>query len=439
MNIIKHITNVRALQAFQLIRFVVLFLINIIFSKSNLKLGEIGTYETFLLIAGGVSFFWIGGMIQSLLGVYNNSETFGKSEKNSIFFNITLVFLFLSILSAILVFFSQDFISKLFSLNGHNIPYMKILFMYIVLSGPVNLVEYFYLLINKPIHIIVYGLSTFALQLVCVTLPILLGYDLGYGLYGLLFVNILRFGILLIIVYKYSELKFSKDFLKEFLKLSAPLILGILLSGSAQYIDAFLVSYKFDEAKLAVFRYGAKEFPIFVLLIYAYSNAMTPKFANKDNLQSALLELKQEGKKLMSWIYPSSILLILTSKFLYPIVFNPNFAESAVVFNVYLMIIVIRFLFTRPIVIGFKETKVIFWSSFFEIILNVTLSLILINVWGIVGVAVATLISYIFESLYLIIYLKRKHNILPNSYLSVKQYLFWTSLLIIAFVFSFYI
>jgi len=81
LNIIKHITNVRALQAFQLIRFVVLFLINIIFSKSNLKLGEIGTYETFLLIAGGVSFFWIGGMIQSLLGVYNNSETFGKSRK----------------------------------------------------------------------------------------------------------------------------------------------------------------------------------------------------------------------------------------------------------------------------------------------------------------------------------------------------------------------
>ncbi|HPX76278.1 MAG TPA: polysaccharide biosynthesis C-terminal domain-containing protein [Bacteroidales bacterium] len=439
MNIKKHITNVRALQAFQLIRFVVLFLINIIFSKSNLRLGEIGTYETFLLIAGGVSFFWIGGMMQSLLGVYNNSETFGKSEKNPIFFNVTFIFLLLSTLSAILVFFSQGFISKLFSISGPNIPYMKILFMYIVLSGPVNLIEYFYLLKNKPIHIVVYGLSTFSLQLVCVTLPILLGYDLGYGLYGLVFVNILRFGILLVLVYKYSELKFSKDFLKEFFKLSSPLILGILLSGSAQYIDAFLVSYKFDEATLAVFRYGAREFPFFVLLIYAFGNAMTPKFAHKENLQSSLLELRQETNKLMSWIFPSSILLILTSKYLYPIVFNPNFAESAVVFNVYLMIIMIRFLFSKTILIGFKETKPILWSSVIEVVINVTLSLILINVWGIVGVAVATLISYIFENLYLIIYLKRKHNISPNSYLPVKPYVLWTTLLIIAFAFSFYI
>ena len=74
--------------------------------------------------------------------------------------------------------------------------------MEIIVSGPVNLIEYFYLLKNKAIHIIIYGLLSFALQLVCVTLPVLLGYDLGYGLYGLVYVNILRFGVLIIQVYK---------------------------------------------------------------------------------------------------------------------------------------------------------------------------------------------------------------------------------------------
>ncbi|MCK9256072.1 MAG: oligosaccharide flippase family protein [Bacteroidales bacterium] len=439
MNIKKHITNVKALQAFQVIRFGVLLLISIIFTKTNLKVGEIGVYETFLLIAGGISFFWTGGMLQSLLGISNNSKTFGKSEKNSIFFNVFIVFLLLSIFSAILIFFSQSVIAKLFSIGGNKIPYMKILFMYIIVSGPVNLIEYFYLLKNKAIHIIIYGLLSFALQLVCVTLPVLLGYDLGYGLYGLVFVNILRFGVLLIQVYKYSELRFSKEFLKEFFQLSYPLVLGILLSGSAQYIDAFLVSFKFDEASLAIFRYGARELPFFVLLIYAFSNAMTPKFSDPNNIDAAISELKKGTKSLMSWIFPSSVLLILTSKYLYPLVFNPNFLQSADVFNIYLMLIVIRFIFSRTILIGFKDTKPIFWSSLIEVIINVSLSLIFINIWGIIGVAIGTLISYLFESLYLLIYLKKKHNISPNSYLPVKPYVLWTTLLIIAFAFSFYI
>lgn len=439
MNIRKHITSVRALQAFQVFRFGILFLISVIFTKSNLKLGEIGVYETFLLIAGSISFFWIGGMLQSLLGVYSNSKTFGKTDKNPIFFNVLVLFTFLSLISALIVLFSQDIISKFFSLSGNRIPYMKILFMYIVVSGPANLVEYFYLLKDKPIHTLIYGFISFGLQLICVTLPVILGYDLGYGLYGLVFVNILRYGLLVLMVYKYSEIKFSKSFFIEFFKLSFPLILASLLSGSAQYIDGFLVSFKFDEARLAIFRYGARELPFFVLLIYAFGNAMTPKFSEAKNFDSAIQELKKGTKRLMSWIYPASVLLILTSKYLYPIVFNPNFAGSAVVFNIYLMIIMIRFIFSRTILIGFKETKPIFWSSLIEIIVNIILSLIFIQFWGIAGVAIGTLISYIIESLFLVIYLKRKHNIAPSLYLPIKQYVFWTIMLILAFGISFYI
>jgi hypothetical protein len=196
------------------------------------------------------------------------------------------------VLSAVLVLVSQSFIANLFSLGGNKIPYMKILFMYIAVSGPVNLVEYFYLLKNKPYHLIIYALITFSLQLLCVTLPVLLGYDLGYGLYGLVFINGLRFLWLSGMVLKYSEIKFSKSFLKEFLTLSGPLVLSILLSGSAQYIDGFLVSFKFDEATLAVFRYGARELPFFVLLLDAFGNAVTPQFSDSENQTSALKRIK---------------------------------------------------------------------------------------------------------------------------------------------------
>jgi O-antigen/teichoic acid export membrane protein len=434
--LLKHINKVRALQFFQVFRFGILFLISIIFTKTSLGTGEIGVYETFLLIAGSVSFFWIGGMLQSLLSVSGNSQTFGKTERNPVFFNVFVLFTFLSVLSAIFVFLSQSYISSLFSISGSKIPYMKILFMYIAVSGPVNLVEYFYLLKNKPYHLIIYGLITFSLQLLCVTLPVLLGYDLGYGLYGLVFINGLRFLWLSGMVLKYSEIKFSKSFLKEFLTLSGPLVLSILLSGSAQYIDGFLVSFKFDEATLAVFRYGARELPFFVLLLDAFGNAITPQFSNSENQASALKELKTGTARMMKWIFPSSIILILTSKFLFPIVFNPDFVESSLIFNIYLLIIITRFLFTRIVLIGLKNTKPIFWSSLWEIVINVVLSVIFIQFWGIAGVAIATVISYFFEKLYLVIYVKAKYGISPKEYLNVRQYSIWSVILIGAFFVS---
>lgn len=417
-------------------RFGILFLISIILTKTKLGIGEIGVYETFLLIAGSVSFFWIGGMLQSLLGIFDNNKSFEDNSKSPLIFNTVLIFTSFSLLSAILVYFFQPIIADIFSISGNKIPYMKILFMYIIVSGPVNLIEYIYLLKNKSQQIIIYGIITFSIQLFCVTGPILLGYDLGYGLYGLVLINAIRFIWLGVLVLKYSTIKFSKEYLKEYLSLSAPLVLSILLSGSAQYIDGFIISYKYDEATFAIFRYGARELPFIVLLIYAYSNAMTPKFSKPDNLSNACKELKRGTTKLMHYLFPLSIITLLFSKYLFPIIFNPTFGDSAIIFNIYILLIITRFGFSRAILIGFQKTKLIFYSSLIEIIINVALSLIFINVWGIVGVAYATVIAYIFEKSILIIVLKTKYKINLKSYLNIRIYLIYSLLLVIGFIIS---
>lgn len=439
LNLKKYITNVRALQFFQIFRFGVLLLISIIFTKSDLGIGQIGVYETFLLIAGAVSFFWIGGMLQSLLSLSENNKSFGTEKNSPVFFNTFILFTFFSALAAIIVYVMQPVFADMFSLNGHQIPYMKILFMYIIVSGPVNLIEYIYLLRNKSLNILLYGILTFGAQLFCVTVPILLGYDLGYGLYGLVLINIIRFIWLVIIVFKYSRIQFSFEYIKEYLILSTPLVLSILISGSAQYIDSFIISYKYDEATFAVFRYGARELPFIVLLISAFGNAMTPRFSNPSNINSASTELRNGTKRLMHFLFPTSILFILTSKYLYPIVFNPEFGESAIIFNIYILIVVTRFVFARIILIGLKKTKTIFYSSIIEIVLNVALSLLFIQYWGIAGVAYATVVSYIIEKLYLVIVLSKKYKIDLKQYLDIKVYLIYSTILILAFILSIFL
>ena len=119
---------------------------------------------------------------------------------------------------------------------------------------------------------------------ILVVLPSILGYQILLSLKGLVISSILRYIWLWFLLIKNSETNFSLKFVREHLKLGGPLIVATFLSGSAQFIDGFIVTSKFDESTFAIFRYGARELPLAVLLTNALSNAMLPEFADKENL-----------------------------------------------------------------------------------------------------------------------------------------------------------
>ena len=441
MNFKKHITNISSLQFFQLFRFSILLLISIVFTKTSLGTGEIGVYETFLLIAGASSFFWISGIIQSLLPLYSNSNSFGNSleNKSPVLFNAFLILLFFSVLAGGFVYLSQSYIAHFLRLSNPDLPYLKILIAYIVLSGPNNLIEYIYLLHNKSGSIIRYGIITFVLQFLAVTIPIVLGYDLAYGLYGLVFVNLIRFIWLMYLIKEFSSFKLSITYINEHFKGGLPLIVSLLLSGSAQYIDGLLVSHKFNEATFAIFRYGARELPFVILLANAFSNAMIPEFSRNNSLEKSLETLKRKSLKLMHFLYPVSIVLLLISKWLYPWVFNKTFTDSALIFNIYLLLIVSRLVFPQTILIGLKKSKIILWASSIELIINISLSIILINYFGIVGVAWATIIAYSIEKILLGLWVGNKLKINPSKYIPIKWFVFYSFIISIIYLLTTYV
>ena len=66
-----------------------------------------------------------------------------------------------------------------------------------------------------------------------------------------------------------------------------------LISGSAQYTDGFIVSVVFrDPAKFALFRYGAKEFPLFLMLANGLSSAMLSEFSTREKMKESLEKIK---------------------------------------------------------------------------------------------------------------------------------------------------
>jgi O-antigen/teichoic acid export membrane protein len=404
-------------------------LIGILLSKSGLSTSNIGQYETFLLIAGAFTFFWVNGFLKAMMPMHAEKT---ENEKRVLIFNIFILLSAFALIAALLSVSLNSQVSSLL-LNGNKVPMPLLLGIYILFNSPALMTEYIYMVNKQSQKIITYASIIFALQVAAVGLPPLFGMGLNWVIGGLMFSTFVKYVWLITVLRKNAKAVFSKVLINEFLKYGSPLVVSFLLSSSARYIDGFIVTAKFTPNDLAIFQYGARELPLSLLLCNSLSMAMLPNFSKKD-LASPLAEFRSEVYRLHWLLFPVSIVLILFSHMLFPIVFNPDFAESAGIFNIYLLLVITRLLFPQTLLIAKKLNKTIVKASFIEIIVNVALSLILVNYFGIKGVAYATVIAYTVEKVYLAIACKRKLNIGINSYLPVKTFAISSSLLVAVFI-----
>jgi O-antigen/teichoic acid export membrane protein len=423
------ISNVNALQFFQLVRYGALILIGILLSKSELGKVNIGHYETFLLIAGAFTFFWVTGFLKVMMPL---SAEVGEEKKRVLVFNSFLVLFAFALFFAIIAFFLNQPFSE-YLLNGNEVPMPLVLGGYILFNSPALLIEYIYLINNRSKSIIIYGIVIFGLQVLAVGIPPFLGYGLNTILLALLFTTIVKFCWLLVVMKRYSKIRIDLPILKEFIVLGAPLVLSTLLSSSASYIDGFIVTSKFSPDDFAIFQYGARELPLALLLSNSLSMAMLPRFAQK-NIESPLAEFRSEVYRLHWFLFPISILLLLTSHWFFPLVFNPQFEASAIIFNISLLLVISRVLFPQTLLIAKRMNKVLVWAAVIEISINVGFSLWLSSLIGIQGVAYGTLIAFICEKIFLMVACKKVLNISPAKYLPLKIYLVFTTMLILTFV-----
>lgn len=424
------VSQISALQIFQLIRYTTLILIGVVFSKSILTTTQIGQYETVLFLSGAVTFFWLNGLIQGFLPSFKMVTLGSKSNE---LFNVFYLLLFLSVLAVGFLLIFENSVSSLF-LKGASVPFLKYLLIYLILSTPSGLVEYIYLLAQNSRGMLVYGFVSYGLMFLLVIVPPLLGFGIEGSLIGLIVSSLVRFAWVLLLLFNYSGIGINLRFILKHLRISAPLIFSMLLSGSGQYIDGLIIGSHYDEATFAVFRFGAREFPLVLLLANAFNTSMLPGFSDQTKLTANLDKIRENAATLAKWLFPLSGLLMVLSHILFPVIFNVSFTESATIFNIYLLLIVSRLLFPQTILTGMQSNNAILWASFLEIVLNVALSLWFLQLWGLPGVAYGTVCAYVFEKLVLIGFVKKIYGFGISDYLNVKQHLVYSLLLTLEFI-----
>jgi O-antigen/teichoic acid export membrane protein len=231
-------------------------------------------------------------------------------------------------------------------------------------------------------------------------------------------------------------MKISVDFMKEHLYLGVPLILTSLISGSAQYTDGVIISAVYrDPAMFAWFRYGAKEFPLVLMLANGLSNAMLPEFSTRERMKESMAKIRAKSKRLMHILFPAAMLMMLLTRWIYPRIFNPEFQKSADIFLIYSLLIIPRLVFPQTVIVGRKKTHISLIAAILELLFNIPLSLLMIK-WGygLVGVALSTFVVYTIGKAFLAGYLWLKMNIRPSEYIPLRLYALYSVLTGILFI-----
>lgn len=427
------LSNLSSLQLFQLIRYATFIFIGIGFAKLQVSLSDIGTFETFILISGMVSFFWVSGMINTMLSIYPRKN---EQERRELLFGTFMSLALFSFVAAGLLFtFSQNLLSSLDKKEDGSV--IRLAVIYLLLNGPSFISEYILFLNEKRKEIIYYALFSSVATLTAALVPAMLNYGVEYSLYGMIIVAAFKFILTLFLLNRFAVFTFDWKTQIENLKLSLPLLLSIFVGGSAEYIDSVIVKSKFNDVSFAVFRYGARELPVLLILANTLSMAMVPAIAK--NLDEGLVELKKKSTQLMHLLFPFSILLMLSSRYVYEYVFSESFIYSSLIFNIYLLLIIPRVLFPQTILTGMQKTKFLLLSSVMEIALNVSLSIWLAGKFGLPGIAFGTLLAYLFDKIFLIAVNSAVNKIPLSRYLNIRLFCIYSITACIAFIFSYYL
>jgi O-antigen/teichoic acid export membrane protein len=114
--------------------------------------------------------------------------------------------------------------------------------------------------------------------------------------------------------------------------------------------------------------------------------------------------------------------------------FALEYARSADIFMVYLLLVIPRLVFPQTIIIGRKRTNIALITAVFAQLINIPLSLALIPIYGIVGVALATFFVYTIEKVFLVLYVKIKMKINPTDYIPLKLFAVYSVIISILFI-----
>lgn len=207
-----------------------------------------------------------------------------------------------------------------------------------------------------------------------------------------------------------------------------------LLGGFHLITDNWLVGHYFPGNKelFAIFRYGARELPMSIIITSAFATAAIPMLQNNSN--SSLTEFKKKSSHLIQFLFLLAIFSMVFTKHIFAFVYGSAFDLSAHIFGVYLLVIISRVLILKPFIMTHNLNHWLVPIAISELLVNVVVSYFLVPILGITGIAWGTVVAYSYEKIFMILLLRFKKKLPLSQYVSLPIFTFYAAVLIICYL-----
>jgi len=186
--------------------------------------------------------------------------------------------------------------------------------------------------------------------------------------------------------------KFDSILAKEMILVATPLVISGFIERALVYVDGVMISSMLSTHQYALYRAGAIEVPFIAALYGSVAIIVMPEVAKLFalNAKQEIIELKRKSiSTTVYFVYPILVFLVVFSRPLVTFYLSDKYAESALVFAIFNLSLLVRVNDYQDIIIVSKNSSFIFKAASGILVLNIILNYLLIQYVGVIGGAVS--------------------------------------------------
>lgn len=190
--------------------------------------------------------------------------------------------------------------------------------------------------------------------------------------------------------------------LRQVLRYSLPLGLAAIVGQTTLTIDRILISWKFGPEDFAVYRNGAFELPFVTLITSAIFTVLLPEMSRMAHggQGRAALELWKEGVRRCAMLaVPGTVFAVVFASDLTILLWSREYLGSVPIFQLYTASLLIRVALYGNVFVAFNRPELIFRLALLTLVVNTVGGIVLIELLGFLGPALAAFFSRYFRAL----------------------------------------
>jgi O-antigen/teichoic acid export membrane protein len=300
------------------------------------------------------------------------------------------------VLSAALVFGAEP-IARLLN-NAELAPLLRIFGLYPLLVLPTTLAESLLLSLERTgLLSLYYVVDRVGLVLVAAVAA------LWSGQLSVVFLALLAYGALELLGCTFLLRAVLRDEasgppvwrVREQLAFALPSGLANLADVVNAEIDKLITSMWFTAARFAVYANGAFEVPFFGVIVGSVSAVMLPRYARAYQAgdRPTVVALWHESvSRIATLLVPATVYLFIGATALIPLLFSDKYADSALIFRIYLLALLPKLAWYGPMLVAMGHNRAPLYGSVAAIVCNAVLALVLVRSVGLAGPAIASVV-----------------------------------------------